>query len=62
MTTLPQKPWLRPDEVALFFDVHVNTIRRWIDDGRLEASKIGNTRWRIPRLAVLRLTRTKKHS
>ncbi len=39
MTDLPQKPLLRVDEVASYFDVTNRTIYLWIDHGLLEAEK-----------------------
>jgi len=32
---------LSADEVAAIFEVHPNTIRRWIEEGKLVAEKIG---------------------
>lgn len=43
MTDLPQKTWFRVAEVAYYFDVDDSTIRRWIDHGKLEASKVGGS-------------------
>ena len=40
MTDLPQKPLLRVDEVASYFDVTARTIYLWIDHGLLEAEKL----------------------
>lgn len=51
MTTLPQKELLRVDEVASYFDVSNRTVYLWIDNGILEAEKIGGT-IRIPRESV----------
>jgi len=39
--TLPKKEYLRPDEVADYFRLSVKTIYGWIDEGKLEAVKIG---------------------
>ena len=39
MTDLPQKPLLRVDEVATYFDVTERTIYLWIDHGLLEAER-----------------------
>lgn len=52
---LPQKDFLRPDEVAQYFSVHINTIYRWIDSGKLEGRKIAGTILRIPRESVIRI-------
>ncbi len=48
MTDLPDKKYLRPDEVAAFWRVSVKTIYRWIDLGILPGVKKGGT-LRIPR-------------
>ena len=36
-----QKRLLRPDEVATFLGVSKWTIYRWVDEGRLKATKVG---------------------
>ena len=51
MNGLPNKPMLRVDEVALYFDVTERTIRLWIENGHLIAKKIVGT-IRIPRESV----------
>ena len=33
---LLQKPKLRIDEAAALLDVHHNTVRRWVDEGKLQ--------------------------
>jgi excisionase family DNA binding protein len=48
MTDLPNKPMLRPDEVATFWRVSVKTIYRWIDLGIIPGVKKGGT-VRVPR-------------
>lgn len=40
MTDLPQKPLLRVDEVATYFDVARSTVYLWIDHGLLQAEKL----------------------
>ena len=52
MTDLPNKPLLRVDECATYFDVSAATIYLWIDHGILEAEKIKGT-IRIPRESIL---------
>lgn len=52
MNDLPQKPLLRVDECAIYFDVSVSTIYLWIDHGILIAEKYRGT-IRIPRESVL---------
>ncbi len=51
---LPQKPLLRPDEVAQFLSVSLNTIYRWHRSGILVGTKI-NRSLKIPRDSVLAL-------
>ena len=41
-----------PDEVAKYFSLSVKTIYRWIDEGRLDAIKIGDKTLRIPYKAI----------
>ena len=43
MTELPNKTFLRPDEVAAFWRVHVKTVYRWIDLGIMPAERKGRT-------------------
>jgi len=51
MTDLPNKALLRPDEVAVYFSVKPSTIYGWINEGKLNAIKVGGTT-RIPRQAI----------
>jgi excisionase family DNA binding protein len=51
MYDLPEKKYLRPDEVAAFWSVSVKTIYRWVDMGVLEAVKVGGC-LRVSRDAV----------
>lgn len=55
MNNLPNKDFLRPDEVANYFSLSVKTIYRWIDEGKLDAIKIGDKILRIPRKAAKNL-------
>ena len=41
MTKLPDKELFRVDEVAAYFSLSVKTIYGWIDEGKIEAVKIG---------------------
>ena len=52
MTDLPNKPLLRPDEVAAFFSVTRKTVMRWVKKGDLIAKKKGGT-VRITKNSVL---------
>jgi len=56
---LPRKDLLRPDEVALFFNVSKATIYRWVDFGRLSASKPSGGTLRIFRESVVELLNKK---
>lgn len=40
-SSLPQKDHIRPDEMALCYDVDVKTVYGWIATGRLAAVKVG---------------------
>lgn len=51
MTGLPEKPLLRVDEVAAYFDVTNRTIYLWIDHGLLLAEKYKGV-IRIPRESI----------
>ena len=42
-----QKRLLRPDEVAIFLGVSKWTVYRWVDEGRLMATKVGPGSLRI---------------
>jgi len=55
LSTLPQKALFRPDEAALHLDISVKTVYRWINEGKLDAKKIGNKLIRIPRSAIFKL-------
>ena len=57
MKKLPEKDLLRPDEVANYFSVTKMTIYRWVDEGRLECTKISNS-MRIFRESVVDLIRS----
>lgn len=59
MTTIPDKPFHRPDELAEYFDVSVRKIYRLIRKGKIQASRIGFS-FRISKAEVERLI-TKRH-
>lgn len=48
-------PWLSLRSVANLFDVKPDTIRQWIQDGKIEAFKFNN-RWRIRKSEVKRVS------
>lgn len=43
MTNLPDKKYLRPDEVAAFWRVSVKTVYRWVEMGVMDGVKKGGT-------------------
>lgn len=51
---LPNKPFLRVEEVAAYFDVTKKTIYLWIDHDKLKAEKIAGSIIRITRESVLK--------
>lgn len=57
---LPNRPLLRPDEVASFFSVGRRTVYRWIDEGKLVASNPGGKALRIMRESVVALLSVNK--
>ena len=59
--TVPEKPLLRVDEVAAYFDVSRSVVYLWIDHGLLEAEKYHGT-IRIPRESVVNFRLTNKMS
>lgn len=61
MTDLPQKPLLRVDEVATYFDVTEKTIYLWIDHGLLDAEKYKRV-IRITRESILKFRLASKLS
>lgn len=53
---IPEKDLLRPDEVAAYFSLSVKTVYGWIDQGKLDAVKIGQGRLlRVKREALNRM-------
>ena len=59
MKGLPDKPNLRPDEVAEFFDTSVKNLKRWIKDGKYfdpsRILKFDGGGLRFPREEVIRV-------
>ena len=55
-TRLPNRPLLRPDEVAVFFNVTARTIHNWYAEGRLGGCS-PNGSIRIYRLSVIALVK-----
>lgn len=49
---LPNKPFFRPESVAEYYDVNVKTVYGWIDQGKMDAVKVGGS-IRIPRHAII---------
>jgi len=49
LTSLPEKAYYRPDEIAQFYSVSKRTVYLWIEEGRLSAVKIAGTTIRISR-------------
>jgi excisionase family DNA binding protein len=57
---IPEKALLRIDEAAALCDVHANTIRRWIDEGKLDHIRFPGGGLRIPRTAILEVFTPKR--
>lgn len=51
---LLQKPKLRVDEAAAILDVHQNTVRRWVDEGKLAAVLTAGGHRRVRTESVLK--------
>ncbi len=51
-----EKPFITVDDAAAYLDVHPQTIRRWLRDGRLRGVMINRAAgYRIPRQEVERV-------
>ncbi|CBK43656.1 putative Phage terminase, subunit Nu1 [Nitrospira defluvii] len=50
---LLQKPNLRIDEAAALLGVHHNTIRRWIDEGKLTGVRMADGHRRVATASIL---------
>lgn len=58
MDNLPDKELFRVDEVASYFSLSVKTIYGWIDEGKIEAVKVGPSNTiRIKREVIETMTR-----
>lgn len=55
MTEIPGKLYFRPDEAAKLIGVHVETIRRWIREEKIQTIKTLGGHHRIPRGEILRV-------
>jgi excisionase family DNA binding protein len=53
--TLPDKLFFKPSELAEMLSISVKTIYGMIDQGRLDAVRIGGRTVRIPRQAVMNI-------
>ena len=59
MTTLPQKQYLTPQEVADFYSIKIRTLYSWIAEGKVEAERVGPSRiLRIRREVAERMTQS----
>jgi len=56
LENLPERPYYKPQQIAVFYNVHVRTVYGWISEGKLEAVKVGGS-MRIPRQAVKEFAR-----
>lgn len=43
MTDLPNKKYLTPQEVATFYSLPVKTLYGWINEGKIEAERVGQS-------------------
>lgn len=50
---MPDKKYFRPDEVAKYLGVHVETIRRWIREGKIKSIKTRGGHNRIHKSEIL---------
>lgn len=61
MQTLPDKKLFRISEAARWIGVHEDTIRRWIDAGRLDAVVLPSGGYRIVRETLLKIPENRKN-
>jgi len=54
---LPDKAHFRPDEIASYFDVHVRTVYRWLEEKQMPCLRLPGGDLRVPRNAVLQFGR-----
>jgi len=52
------KQFFRPDEAAEFLSVHISTLRRWTNEGRIACVFSPGGHRRIPREALVRFGAT----
>lgn len=57
---LPAKQLFRPAEAARYIGVHVETIRRWIREGKIKSVRTIGGHNRIYRGDILRIMETKR--
>ena len=50
---MEDKPFYSPEEVAEYYDVTADTIRRLCRDGQIPGAKQIGRQWRIPRSYIL---------
>lgn len=53
-TQLLQKTRLRIDEAAALLDVHQNTVRRWVDEGKLAGVRTAGGHRRVRTESILK--------
>lgn len=51
---LLQKTRLRVDEAAAVLDIHENTVRRWVDDGKLASVRTAGGHRRVKTSSVMK--------
>lgn len=49
---MSDEQYLTPDEVAKKLRVNYRTVRRWLADGKLPGTRIGERKWRISAKAL----------
>ena len=60
MTGIPDKFMFRVGEAAKLLSVHHTTIRRWIQEGKLQAIRTLGGHYRIPRGEVERILEARR--
>lgn len=48
LNALRQKKKLRTDEAAALLEVHEDTVRRWLTEGKLAGIRTPGGHWRVP--------------
>jgi excisionase family DNA binding protein len=54
---IPEKRLFRPAEVAKLLDIHVQTVYRWCDNGKIDFLRIGDRTMRIERDCIIKIIR-----